>query len=301
MWTAVPLGIAGAGDREERSLCHRGSGSLVDLGGTGTGAARRTAAAPRLESHRRCAAPRLRGFAALALVYGMCLWLVAPRFDRRGVEWAFYESVGRGPATMPLTFLYDDWDRLPYECPFGSFPHDLAVRLFYLGRPACWHQGTDSLLERHHAAACGVRADEESVVAIGSTALDRTEFFPAPDPRPNRRSLQPRRQLHQSPARESPAARASAGPAQRASLEEFFLPQVLDTTRLVVLSGTRVENPPFYVPLRRMGFTDLPNFATMAAVVAGMWWYRIDHLAWLAAGATPDKLLIEDGRTYSIP
>jgi len=27
-----------------------------------------------------------------------------------------------------------------------------------------------------------------------------------------------------------------------------------------------VENPPFHVPLRRMGFTNLPSFSTMAAV-----------------------------------
>jgi hypothetical protein len=27
-----------------------------------------------------------------------------------------------------------------------------------------------------------------------------------------------------------------------------------------------VETPPFYVPLRRMGFTNLPSFSTMAAV-----------------------------------
>ena len=73
------------------------------------------------------------GFTALALVYGMSLWLLTPWFDRRGVEWAFYESAGRRiPSTMPVSFLYDDWDRLPYEGPFGSIPHDLAVRLFYL-------------------------------------------------------------------------------------------------------------------------------------------------------------------------
>jgi hypothetical protein len=48
-------------------------------------------------------------------------------------------------------------------------------------------------------------------------------------------------------------------------MDGFFLPQVLDT-RLLVLGGTRVENPPFYVPLRRMGFTNLPSFSTMAAV-----------------------------------
>ncbi len=54
-------------------------------------------------------------------------------------------------------------------------------------------------------------------------------------------------------------------PEQRASLDGFFLPQVLDT-RLLVLTESRVLNPPFYVPLQRMGFTNLPNFSTMAAV-----------------------------------
>ncbi len=55
-------------------------------------------------------------------------------------------------------------------------------------------------------------------------------------------------------------------PAQRASMDGFFLTQVLDTTRLQVLTESRVVNPPFYVPLRRMGFTNLPSFSTMAAV-----------------------------------
>jgi hypothetical protein len=54
-------------------------------------------------------------------------------------------------------------------------------------------------------------------------------------------------------------------PEQRASLDGFFLPQVLDT-RLLVLGETRVENPAFYPMLRQMGFTNLPNFTTMAAV-----------------------------------
>jgi hypothetical protein len=49
-------------------------------------------------------------------------------------------------------------------------------------------------------------------------------------------------------------------------MDGFFLPQVLDTTRLLILAESRVENPPFYVPLRRMGFTNLPSFSTMAAV-----------------------------------
>jgi hypothetical protein len=58
---------------------------------------------------------------------------------------------------------------------------------------------------------------------------------------------------------------APLSPAQRASMDGFFLPQVLDA-RLLVLIKSRVENPPFYVPLRRMGFTNLPSFSTMAAV-----------------------------------
>ena len=87
------------------------------------------------------------GFVALAMTYGLGLWLLGPWFDRRGVEWAFYEAAGRQvPASMPLTLLYDDWDRNPYESPFGVIPHDLAVRLFYLGRSAYWHIGPGSLV-----------------------------------------------------------------------------------------------------------------------------------------------------------
>jgi 4-amino-4-deoxy-L-arabinose transferase-like glycosyltransferase len=89
------------------------------------------------------------GFVALAMTYGLGLSLLGPWFDRRGVEWAFYEAAGRQvPAAMPLTLLYDDWDRNPYESPFGLIPHDLAVRLFYLGRSASWHIGPGSLLAR---------------------------------------------------------------------------------------------------------------------------------------------------------
>ena len=80
------------------------------------------------------------GFAALGLAYGLGFWLLGPWLDRRGVEWAFYESAARQlPPHAPLVLLYDDWDRNPYESPFGAIPHDLAVRLFYLNRPASWH------------------------------------------------------------------------------------------------------------------------------------------------------------------
>jgi hypothetical protein len=92
---------------------------------------------------RRRAAAAL---AALGLAYGLGFWLLGPWLDRRGVEWAFYESAARRlPPGANLALLYDDWDRNPYDSPFGAIPHDLAVRLFYLGRPASWHFRADEL------------------------------------------------------------------------------------------------------------------------------------------------------------
>ncbi len=46
----------------------------------------------------------------------------------------------------------------------------------------------------------------------------------------------------------------------------FFTPHLLDTTRIVVLTGVQVENPPFYPMLVGMGFSNLPNFSLMAAI-----------------------------------
>jgi len=89
------------------------------------------------------------GFAAAGVAIGLGYALIGPAFDRRGAEWAFYEAVGRGlPAGEPLVLLYDDWDRLPYPSPFGPMPHDLAVRLFYLGRPATWRASPRDLADR---------------------------------------------------------------------------------------------------------------------------------------------------------
>ncbi len=98
----------------------------------------------------------------LAVAYGLTFWVAGSWFNQRGTEWAFYEDIGRSvPSTEPLVLLYDDWDREPYPTPFGPIPHDLAVRLYYLNRPACWHfdpralsgQGTERCpLNRHHDA-----------------------------------------------------------------------------------------------------------------------------------------------------
>lgn len=98
------------------------------------------------------------GFVGLGLVWGFGFRELGPWFDRRGVEWAFYESAaGRIPPGLPAAFLYDDWDRDPYPTPFGPIPHDLAVRLYYLNRPACWHFDPEELAECRRCASAGSR------------------------------------------------------------------------------------------------------------------------------------------------
>ena len=46
----------------------------------------------------------------------------------------------------------------------------------------------------------------------------------------------------------------------------FFRPDVLATTRLLVLDEERIQDPSFYPMLRSLGFTNLPEFHRMAAV-----------------------------------
>ncbi len=89
-------------------------------------------------------------FPSLALVWGLGFATLGPWLDARGkgAEWAFYERAGRQVAPEePLVILYDAldrpdrWDKAPYPTPFGPVPADLAVRLFYLDRPALWPFG----------------------------------------------------------------------------------------------------------------------------------------------------------------
>ncbi len=53
---------------------------------------------------------------------------------------------------------------------------------------------------------------------------------------------------------------------QRAALDGFFSPQLLDQTRLLVLRGERVADPDFYPMLESMGFDNLPQQSAMAAI-----------------------------------
>lgn len=54
--------------------------------------------------------------------------------------------------------------------------------------------------------------------------------------------------------------------AQKATLNGFFSDQLLDSTRLLVLQGERVMNPDFYPMLKGLGFKNLSDQSTMAAV-----------------------------------
>ena len=70
-----------------------------------------------------------------------------------------------------------------------------------------------------------------------------------------------------STQREKYAPRAIPLPAlQKAAMNGFFSPQVLDGTRLLVLQGKRVANPDFYPMLKSLGFSNLPDQSTMAAI-----------------------------------
>jgi len=53
---------------------------------------------------------------------------------------------------------------------------------------------------------------------------------------------------------------------QKGAMAGFFLPQLIDDARLLVLRGERVANPEFYPMLRNLGFHNLPDQSTMAAI-----------------------------------
>jgi len=53
---------------------------------------------------------------------------------------------------------------------------------------------------------------------------------------------------------------------QRTAMAGFFTPRLLDETRLLVLNEERVANPAFYPMLQHIGFDNLPDQSTMAAI-----------------------------------
>ena len=53
---------------------------------------------------------------------------------------------------------------------------------------------------------------------------------------------------------------------QKSAMQPFFPAEVLDQTRLLVLHGDRILDPPFYSMARVMGIKNLPSFTDTAAV-----------------------------------
>ena len=118
-------------------------------------AAGRPAAGPR--AGRPCGSGARPGAASAGSAWPTRLGfaLLGPWLDRRGVEWAFYEAPpGRlRPGEPRRPALRRTWDRAPYATPFGPVPHDWAVRLFYLDRPASCRFGVDELADGRTAAS----------------------------------------------------------------------------------------------------------------------------------------------------
>ena len=115
----------------------------------------------RLQGSRGWPAARVRraawlGFSALGLAYALGFAVIGPCLDTRGAEWAFYEEAARrlNPGE-PVALLYQvpEWDRAPYDTPFGPVPHDWAVRLYYLDRHAPCRFGLDALAKEPVAPA----------------------------------------------------------------------------------------------------------------------------------------------------
>ena len=130
----------------------------------------------RLKSRGWNLSPRRVGtaFIMLGMSIGLGHLLIVPSLDRRGREWSFYAEAGRRlKSTEAVTLIYDDWDRNPYPSPFGPFPHDLAVRLFYLDRPANWCQGVDQLTRSDASRPFAVIARERDMP--GLVRLGRVE------------------------------------------------------------------------------------------------------------------------------
>jgi 4-amino-4-deoxy-L-arabinose transferase-like glycosyltransferase len=172
-WAVVPTAmLACASVRNDHYLIHAlppwsiwGALGLLRLGA-------------RLRERRGWSEARLRRasiglFGAMGTVVAVVHAVVIPRFEDRGREWSWYAEAARHvPAEDLLLLLYDwdgpdPWDRLPYPTPFGPVPHDLAVRLFYLDRPASWRTGPDRLADALPSAdPFAVIARERDLLAL---------------------------------------------------------------------------------------------------------------------------------------
>jgi len=59
---------------------------------------------------------------------------------------------------------------------------------------------------------------------------------------------------------------AALSATQKAAMHGFFSESILNSVRVIVLVGERVQNPHFYPFLVGLGFINLPDFSLMAAI-----------------------------------
>jgi hypothetical protein len=87
--------------------------------------------------------------------------------------------------------------------------------------------------------------------------------------------------------------------AQKAVMNGFFTPQLLDGARLLVLQGGRVANPTFYPMLMGIGFCNLPDFSQSPAVT--FFDVVVSHVALTDAVLFHELVHVEQYRQFSIP
>jgi hypothetical protein len=87
--------------------------------------------------------------------------------------------------------------------------------------------------------------------------------------------------------------------AQKAAMAGFFQPNVLDATRVLVLVGIRIENPPFYPMVAGMGFSNLPDFSQMAATT--FWDVVVSHVPFTDGLVFHELVHVEQYRELGIP
>src|SRR5580658_7392350 len=86
---------------------------------------------------------------------------------------------------------------------------------------------------------------------------------------------------------------------QKAAMNGWFSPQVLDGTRLLVLQSERVANPDFYPMLGSLGFNNLPDQSTMAAIT--FWDVVVSHEAFSDGLLFHELAHVEQYRQLGIP
>jgi 4-amino-4-deoxy-L-arabinose transferase-like glycosyltransferase len=180
-WAFLPLCLlAFSSSRNEHYLIHAlppwsiwGALGLIRLG-------------ERLQTRRSFSSRVLRGVAIggiglVGVLYAVAHLEIVPRLDARGREWSWYlEASAQLRPAEEVILLYDwgraeAWDRLPYATPFGPVPHDLAVRLFYLDRPARWFNGVDAFRDcaagKQPAAVIARSRDLDAIRGSGRVTL----------------------------------------------------------------------------------------------------------------------------------